>query len=157
MVLNQNEYTMTSLGFNYQKPPLFLPNQTHPPSFLINKNRPLPSLSPDPSLLSAPPTSASHVRRRSSGGGKPAAILHSSSPNNITQHTHPYSLLCQFSFSSSFPSPEIAGPCRERAAPPPYSEEKFPPLPLLPPFVCGCVCLWQERENEEVGLWWPAA
>ena len=37
MVLNQNEYTMTSLGFNYQKPPLFLPNQTRPPSFLINK------------------------------------------------------------------------------------------------------------------------
>ena len=33
MVLNQNEYTMASLGFNYQKPPLFLPNQTHP--FLI--------------------------------------------------------------------------------------------------------------------------
>ena len=39
MVLNQNEYTMASLGFNYQKPSLFLPNQTRPPSFLINKNR----------------------------------------------------------------------------------------------------------------------
>ena len=36
MVLNQNEYTMTSLDFNYQKPPLFLPNQTRPPFFLIN-------------------------------------------------------------------------------------------------------------------------
>ena len=33
MDLNQNEYTMASLGFNYQKPPLFLLNQTHP--FLI--------------------------------------------------------------------------------------------------------------------------
>ena len=30
MVLNQNEYTMVSLGFNYQKSPLFLPNQTLP-------------------------------------------------------------------------------------------------------------------------------
>ena len=33
MVLNQNGYTMASLDLNYQKPPLFLLNQTHP--FLI--------------------------------------------------------------------------------------------------------------------------
>ena len=51
MVLNQNEYTMTSLGFNYQKPSLFLPNQTHPPSFLINKIDSLPLLSHPTSLF----------------------------------------------------------------------------------------------------------
>ena len=33
MVVNQKEYNMASLGSNYQKPPLFLPNQTRP-SFL---------------------------------------------------------------------------------------------------------------------------
>ena len=37
MVLNQNEYTMVSLGFNYLKPPLFLPNQTHPSLHFLTK------------------------------------------------------------------------------------------------------------------------
>ena len=41
MVLNQKEYTMASLGSNYQKPPLFLPIQTRP-SFLLLRKHGLP-------------------------------------------------------------------------------------------------------------------
>ena len=52
MVLNQNEYTMTSLGFNYQKPPLFLPNQTRPPSFPYMFQPTPPPLNCDLSLFS---------------------------------------------------------------------------------------------------------
>ena len=66
MVLNQNEYTMASLGFNYQKPPLFLPNQTRPPSFLINKNQ-LPPLSHPKNLPLPPPSSFPFFQ--ATGGG----------------------------------------------------------------------------------------
>ena len=63
---------MTSLGFNYQKPPLFLPNQTRLPSFLINKiDSLLLPLTRKPSLLlplhlRSPPLSL-RARRPDSG------------------------------------------------------------------------------------------
>ena len=54
MVLNQNEYTIASLGFKYLKPPLFLPKQTCPPSFLINKIELPPPLDHTATLFPSP-------------------------------------------------------------------------------------------------------
>ena len=147
---------MTSLGFNYQKPPLFLPNQTHPPSFLINKN-PLPPLLSHPTppfsrLLPPPPL-------MSAGEAAAAASLppYFTPPPHKTKlvhtHTHTLSFFICFFFLPFSIHRRLAGRGRRRRT----VRERFPPLPLLPSFELAlCVFLWRERENEELGSWWPA-
>ena len=99
MVLNQNEYTMVSSGFNYQKPPLFLPNQTLLSSFLPPKPD-----GPPPHffiffVFSFPSTRTLTLRPADSGDGDGATARwrglsftslysHSPSPNRAPSLSH---------------------------------------------------------------------
>ena len=65
MFLNQNEYTMASLGFSYQKPPLFLPNQTRPPSFPYMFQPTPPTFDYSPLFLSSALAISGGLRRGS--------------------------------------------------------------------------------------------
>ena len=98
MVLNQNKYTMTSLGFNYQKPPLFLPNQTHPPSFLyiFQPNPPPPSMT----LLSSSPPSLAFPAATGAAAPPPSQIHHLSLLSFILITVIPFPL-------SSYPTSSV--------------------------------------------------
>ena len=122
MVLNQNEYTMASLGFNYQKPTLFLPNQTRPPSLSIKIRLP-PSSHPTPSpsillllvLFSSPVTA--------SGGGGNEAVRLTFSPSSSPKPISPCSFPC-FSSSSLSASTASAFSGEEAASSPSHNNEK---------------------------------